>query len=105
MVKIAGPTDISMTPSYNLQMTARSSATVMAKSLSSTRARYTKYPAVILSNISIGIPSCCRYDHYWEDGDVVISEQWLSIHKRWEFKRMSERILHRIAFDYSKVII
>lgn len=46
-----------------------------------------------------------RYDHYWEDGDVVISEQWLSIHKRWEFERMSERVLHRIAFDYSKVII
>ena len=44
-----------------------------------------------------------RYDHHWEDGDVVISEQWLSIHKRWEFDNMAERVLHRIAFDYSKV--
>ena len=44
-----------------------------------------------------------RYDHYWEDGDIVISEQWLSIHKRWEFKDMEKRILHRIAFDYSKL--
>ena len=44
-----------------------------------------------------------RYDHYWEDGDIVISEQWLTIHKRWEFKDMEKRILHRIAFDYSKI--
>jgi len=46
-----------------------------------------------------------RYDHYWEDGDIVISEQWLSIHKRWEFKDMDKRVLHRIAFDYSKLKI
>ena len=44
-----------------------------------------------------------RYDHYWEDGDIVISEQWLTIHKRWEFENMDKRMLHRIAFDYSKI--
>lgn len=44
-----------------------------------------------------------RYDHYWQDGDVVISEQWLTIHKRWECDFMEDRVLHRIAFDYSKV--
>jgi taurine dioxygenase len=43
------------------------------------------------------------YHHEWDDGDVVISEQWLSIHKRWPFEDMSKRILHRIAFDYSKI--
>lgn len=43
------------------------------------------------------------YHHNWEDGDVVISEQWLSIHKRWPFDNMDNRVLHRIAFDYSKV--
>lgn len=43
------------------------------------------------------------YHHYWDDGDVAISDQWLSIHKRWEFKDMDKRILHRIAFDYTKV--
>jgi taurine dioxygenase len=43
------------------------------------------------------------YHHDWDDGDVVVSEQWLSIHKRWEFDHMDERVLHRIAFDYSKV--
>lgn len=44
-----------------------------------------------------------RYDHYWQDGDVVISEQWLSVHKRWAFEDMDRRLLHRIAFDYSKI--
>lgn len=43
------------------------------------------------------------YHHDWSDGDVVISEQWLSIHKRWDFDGMDKRVLHRIAFDYSKL--
>jgi len=47
-------------------------------------------------------PKYC-YHHDWDDGDVVISEQWLSIHKRWDFDDMENRVLHRIAFDYSKV--
>ena len=44
------------------------------------------------------------YDHYWEDGDVVISEQWLSIHKRWAYEKMEDRILHRIAFNYENIL-
>ena len=40
------------------------------------------------------------YHHDWEDGDVVIAEQWLGIHKRWPFKNIEERLLHRIAFDF-----
>ena len=43
------------------------------------------------------------YHHDWQDGDVVISEQWLSIHKRWPFDGMPNRVLHRIAFDYSNL--
>ncbi len=43
------------------------------------------------------------YHHNWKDGDIVISEQWLSIHKRWAFDNMEERILHRIAFDHNNV--
>ena len=43
------------------------------------------------------------YHHEWQNGDVVIAEQWLGIHKRWEFEHMEKRILHRIAFDYSNV--
>ena len=43
------------------------------------------------------------YDHDWEDGDIVVSDQWLSIHKRWRFEEMHRRVLHRIACDYSNV--
>ena len=42
------------------------------------------------------------YHHDWEDGDVVISEQYLSIHKRWEFEHMDRRVLHRITMDMDK---
>ena len=40
-----------------------------------------------------------RYDHHWEDGDIVMSEQFLTLHKRHEFKKMDARVLHRIALD------
>lgn len=40
------------------------------------------------------------YHHDWQDGDVVISEQWLGIHKRWKFNGMADRILHRSTFDF-----
>jgi len=40
------------------------------------------------------------YDHDWSDGDIVIAEQWLSIHKRWEFQEIESRMLHRIALDF-----
>ena len=43
------------------------------------------------------------YHHDWVDGQIVLSDQWLSLHKRWEFDRMEERVLHRIALDYSNV--
>ena len=43
------------------------------------------------------------YDHHWDDGDLVISEQLLSIHKRWEFPEIDKRVVHRIAFDYSNI--
>ena len=40
------------------------------------------------------------YHHDWDDGDIVIAEQWLGIHKRWPFESIEERLLHRIAFDF-----
>jgi taurine dioxygenase len=40
------------------------------------------------------------YHHHWQDGDVVISEQWLGIHKRWRFEQIAQRILHRAVFDF-----
>jgi alpha-ketoglutarate-dependent taurine dioxygenase len=42
------------------------------------------------------------YHHDWQDGDVVIAEQWLGIHKRWKFEGMNQRVLHRITFDFNK---
>lgn len=43
------------------------------------------------------------YHHDWTDGDIVLSEQWLSIHKRWAYDHMDKRVLHRVALDYSNV--
>ena len=40
------------------------------------------------------------YHHDWEDGDLVIADQWSGIHKRWEFAGMENRVLHRLATDY-----
>jgi alpha-ketoglutarate-dependent taurine dioxygenase len=43
------------------------------------------------------------YHHDWQDGDVVIAEQWLGIHKRWAFDGMSNRVLHRSTFDFPNI--
>jgi len=43
------------------------------------------------------------YHHDWDDGDVVIADQWSGLHKRWAFKDMENRLLHRILANYSKV--
>lgn len=43
------------------------------------------------------------YHHDWEDGDIVVADQWSGMHKRWAFDRMHERVLHRMAFNYDKI--
>ena len=43
------------------------------------------------------------YHHDWQDGDVVIAEQCLGIHKRWEFDGMANRLLHRLTFDFKNI--
>ena len=43
------------------------------------------------------------YHHDWIDGQIILSDQWMSIHKRWEFDRMEDRVLHRIALNYDRV--
>lgn len=40
------------------------------------------------------------YHHDWKDGDLIISEQWLGIHKRWPFEKMNQRLVHRAAMDF-----
>jgi alpha-ketoglutarate-dependent taurine dioxygenase len=42
------------------------------------------------------------YHHDWKDGDIVISDQWNGVHKRWPFERMDIRVLHRAGIDYTK---
>jgi alpha-ketoglutarate-dependent taurine dioxygenase len=40
------------------------------------------------------------YHHEWDDGDVVLAEQVLGIHKRWAFDGMPNRVLHRATVDF-----
>ena len=40
------------------------------------------------------------YHHDWQDGDVIFSEQWLGIHKRWRFEKINQRVLHRITLGF-----
>lgn len=40
------------------------------------------------------------HHHDWEDGDIVISDQWYGMHKRWAFENIEERLCHRIWFGY-----
>lgn len=51
-----------------------------------------------LSSYTIQDKYC--YHHDWRDGDVVIAEQNLGIHKRWRFDKIEQRLLHRGAFDF-----
>jgi taurine dioxygenase len=40
------------------------------------------------------------YTHEWDDGDVIISDQWTSLHMRSPCDNTS-RLLHRATFDYT----
>lgn len=46
------------------------------------------------------------YEHEWHPGDIVISDQVLTLHKRveWEPEIIAKRVLHRITFHYDKII-
>lgn len=45
------------------------------------------------------------YEHWWEEGDIVLNDQLLSIHKRGQndAKILENRILHRICFRLSNI--
>jgi alpha-ketoglutarate-dependent taurine dioxygenase len=40
------------------------------------------------------------YHHDWEDGDLIIADQWNGLHKRWEFDKMDVRVMYRASADY-----
>lgn len=42
------------------------------------------------------------YHHNYEDGDVILGDQWLTVHKRWACK-LNERMIYRISMDWSKI--
>jgi alpha-ketoglutarate-dependent taurine dioxygenase len=43
------------------------------------------------------------YSHYWEDGDIVLSEQIFGMHKRDAYQNIEERVLYRIGFNTRKI--
>ena len=43
------------------------------------------------------------YHHEWQDHDLLLSEQWLGIHKRWKFEAIASRTLHRIEGDFTHI--
>ena len=43
------------------------------------------------------------YHHDWEDGDIIMSDQDITLHKRWYFAGMKDRLLWRVAHDVSNV--
>lgn len=40
------------------------------------------------------------YHHEWQDGDLIISDQLMSVHKRWHFDGIANRFVHRGLLDY-----
>lgn len=58
---------------------------------------------IIKSLSEIFVQEQYMYHHDWEDGDLVISDEWLSLHKRWEFEGIDTRVMHRISVLHSNV--
>ena len=46
------------------------------------------------------------YSHRWHKGDIVISDQVLTLHKRveWDPEIIAKRVLHRITFHYDNIV-
>ena len=44
-----------------------------------------------------------RYQHQWQDGDVLLMEQWLGVHRRPPFENMQQRVLDRIETNFDKI--
>jgi len=44
-----------------------------------------------------------RYAHHWQDGDVLLMEQWLGVHRRPAFDGMKTRVLDRIETNFDHI--
>lgn len=42
------------------------------------------------------------YHHDYQDGDVILGDQWLTVHKRWATE-LGNRMLYRVSMDWSKI--
>ena len=43
------------------------------------------------------------YHHDWQDGDIIIAEQYTGVHKRHACDTLDKRVLHRATFDFAKI--
>ena len=43
------------------------------------------------------------YHHDWQDGDVIIAEQYTGVHKRHSCDTLHRRVLHRATFDFANI--
>lgn len=43
------------------------------------------------------------YDHEWENGDIILSDQWLGLHKRHKFESIADRLLYRAVVEYTNI--
>jgi alpha-ketoglutarate-dependent taurine dioxygenase len=41
-----------------------------------------------------------QYHHDWDDGDIIMWDNWTGLHKRWAFAQMSTRTLHRMEWNF-----
>lgn len=55
---------------------------------------------ILLEIASIITQEKYRYDHIWDTGDLIISDQWFGLHMRWPCPHISSRLLHRAMFEY-----
>lgn len=53
----------------------------------------------IISNLVENNPY--QYQHFWEDGDLVISDQLTSLHRRAPYENIEKRLLYRTAFGWN----
>jgi alpha-ketoglutarate-dependent taurine dioxygenase len=42
------------------------------------------------------------YHHDYADGDLILGDQWLTVHKRWACE-LGERMVYRVSTDWSKI--
>jgi len=60
-----------------------------------------KSKAIIIPMIKHLTQAKYQYTHKWDNGDVVISDQWTSLHMRWPCANILNRLLHRATFEYT----